>query len=276
MYAARSMCGTSYQVAPLKITSSGRTSLILPSAPDREPGRLVHPGVGRHDRERAAETRDRDRDAAQEVDPRRQAVPAVDVDRDEDRLEEEEDAPRPRTGSRRPPRTAPSGPARGARARTTGPSPTRPRPRRSPRRRSTSGGRAAAHPRRRGGWPRASAISIIAGRATPRQARTMWNPRVSAIWLRAASRSAGEAAARSGNDSATRVRHAGSIAGPRPPRSAAALSMPIRHRVRTEQRRVCQSVYTSQIWQTGSTSRSGKRAWERRRAWIGQRPVFTG
>ncbi len=59
--------------------------------------------------------------------------------------------------------------------------------------------RASASPRR---WPRASAISIIARNATPRQARTMWNPRVKAIWLRAASRSAGVAAARSGSVSA--------------------------------------------------------------------------
>ena len=36
--------------------------------------------------------------------------------------------------------------------------------------------------------PRHSAISIIAGKATPKQASTMWKPRVNAIWLRAASR----------------------------------------------------------------------------------------
>src|SRR6266545_4520405 len=36
--------------------------------------------------------------------------------------------------------------------------------------------------------PRYSAISITAGKATPRQARTMWKPSVNAIWLRAASR----------------------------------------------------------------------------------------
>ena len=36
--------------------------------------------------------------------------------------------------------------------------------------------------------PRYSAISMIAGKATPMQARMMWNPSVNAIWLRAASR----------------------------------------------------------------------------------------
>jgi hypothetical protein len=36
--------------------------------------------------------------------------------------------------------------------------------------------------------PRYSAINIIAGNATPKQARTMWKPRVKPIWLRAASR----------------------------------------------------------------------------------------
>src|SRR5512132_33168 len=37
-------------------------------------------------------------------------------------------------------------------------------------------------------WPCHSAISITAGKATPKQARTMWNPSVKPIWLRAASR----------------------------------------------------------------------------------------
>src|SRR5215468_708056 len=36
--------------------------------------------------------------------------------------------------------------------------------------------------------PLHSAISIIAGKATPRHARTMWNPSVNPIWFRAASR----------------------------------------------------------------------------------------
>ena len=57
----------------------------------REALRLVHPGVDGHDRERAAETHERDRHARPEVRPRRQALPAEDVDRDEDRLEEEAD-----------------------------------------------------------------------------------------------------------------------------------------------------------------------------------------
>src|SRR6478672_613543 len=45
--------------------------------------------------------------------------------------------------------------------------------------------------------PLYSAISIIAGKATPKQARTMWNPRVKPIWFRAASR-LDEASARTG------------------------------------------------------------------------------
>ena len=43
---------------------------------------------------------------------------------------------------------------------------------------------ASASPRRR---PRWLAISMIAGSATPSDARMMWNPSVNAIWLRAAS-----------------------------------------------------------------------------------------
>ncbi len=58
----------------------------------REPLRLVHPRVHRHDRIGAAEARDHDRDTRPEVRPRREVLPAEDVDRDEDRLEEEEDA----------------------------------------------------------------------------------------------------------------------------------------------------------------------------------------
>ena len=41
------------------------------------------------------------------------------------------------------------------------------------------------------------AISIIAGKATPMQARMMWNPSVNAIWLRAGS-SSDETASRLG------------------------------------------------------------------------------
>ena len=44
--------------------------------------------------------------------------------------------------------------------------------------------------------PRYSAISIIAGKATPKQASTMWKPRVKPIWLRAASRLDEESASR--------------------------------------------------------------------------------
>src|SRR5215208_5373889 len=45
-------------------------------------------------------------------------------------------------------------------------------------------------------WPRYSAISMIAGKATPKQASTMWNPSVKPIWLRAASRFEEESASR--------------------------------------------------------------------------------
>ena len=43
--------------------------------------------------------------------------------------------------------------------------------------------------------PRQFAISVMAGKATPRQARMMWKPSVKAIWLRAGS-SSGESASR--------------------------------------------------------------------------------
>ena len=61
--------------------------------------------------------------------------------------------------------------------------------------------------------PRYSAISMIAGKATPRLARTMWNPSVNAIWLRAASRSDDASASRgvrSGTAGAYARRWAGS------------------------------------------------------------------
>src|SRR5262245_5455657 len=45
--------------------------------------------------------------------------------------------------------------------------------------------------------PLHSAISITAGKATPKLARTMWKPRVNPIWLRAASRFEEESARRS-------------------------------------------------------------------------------
>src|SRR4249919_1925452 len=44
--------------------------------------------------------------------------------------------------------------------------------------------------------PLYSAISMYAGKATPKQARTMWNPRVNPIWLRAASKLDEESARR--------------------------------------------------------------------------------
>ena len=57
-----------------------------------EPGRIVHPRVDGDDEQRAGEARDHDGDAAQQVQPWRHAVPAVDVDRDEDRLDEERES----------------------------------------------------------------------------------------------------------------------------------------------------------------------------------------
>ncbi len=58
---------------------------------EREPLRLIHPGVGGDHGEGAAEPGDHDRNARPEVRPAREPLPAVDVDRDEDRLHEEED-----------------------------------------------------------------------------------------------------------------------------------------------------------------------------------------
>jgi hypothetical protein len=51
--------------------------------------RVVHPAVDRDDHERSDDAGGRDRDARQEMRPRRHAVPAVDVDADEDRFEKE-------------------------------------------------------------------------------------------------------------------------------------------------------------------------------------------
>src|SRR5256885_512773 len=55
-------------------------------------GGVVNPRVDGDDRPRAAEASEDDRQGAEHVRPRRQAVPAVDVDPDEDRLEEEGEA----------------------------------------------------------------------------------------------------------------------------------------------------------------------------------------
>jgi hypothetical protein len=73
------------------MTSSGDVG-DGPVGSEDEARRLVHPGVGRHDAERPAEPGDGDREPTEEMGPRRQVAPAVDVDRDEDRLEEEEQA----------------------------------------------------------------------------------------------------------------------------------------------------------------------------------------
>ena len=56
-----------------------------------EAPRLVHPGVGRDDRERPGEPGDHDRDGGQHVGLWRQPVPGVEVDAEEDRLGEEPD-----------------------------------------------------------------------------------------------------------------------------------------------------------------------------------------
>ena len=55
----------------------------------REAGRVVHPGVDGDHHQRAHEASDDDGDAAQEMRPRGEAIPAVDVDGDEDGLDEE-------------------------------------------------------------------------------------------------------------------------------------------------------------------------------------------
>jgi hypothetical protein len=57
-----------------------------------EPGRVVHPAVDRDDEQRARDSGDRDREAAGEVQARRQPVPAVGVDANEDGLDEKGEA----------------------------------------------------------------------------------------------------------------------------------------------------------------------------------------
>ena len=70
-------------------------------AVEGEAGRLVHPGVGRHHRDRPPDPADHDRHAGPPVGPGLQALPPVEVDGDEDGLEEEED---PLDGERDPER----------------------------------------------------------------------------------------------------------------------------------------------------------------------------
>jgi len=60
-----------------------------PPVDQREPGRVVHPRVDGDHEEGPGDPRHRDGDAAQEMDPGRQFVPAVGVDPHEDRLDEE-------------------------------------------------------------------------------------------------------------------------------------------------------------------------------------------
>ena len=62
------------------------------AADEAESGRVVHPRVDGDDHPRAGEAGEDDRQRAEHVRARRQAVPAVDVDPDEDRLEEEREA----------------------------------------------------------------------------------------------------------------------------------------------------------------------------------------
>ena len=78
-------CGVSEQRLPR--LDVDRAPVLEP-----EPGRIVHPCVDRDDEQRAGQARHHDGHAAQEVQPRRHAIPAVDVDRDEDRLDEEREA----------------------------------------------------------------------------------------------------------------------------------------------------------------------------------------
>ena len=133
---------------------------------------------------------DHHRHAGPEVRPAGQPLPAEDVDRDEDRLEEEED---PLDRESEPedlaeaahelrPQQAQLERQHGAGDRADGERHRRDlRPAlRQPQRAVVA--RAAA----RCSWRSGSSP----GRPTPRQARTMWNPSVNAIWLRAAPRSA--------------------------------------------------------------------------------------
>ena len=101
---------------------------IAPTDRRRPPGRstIRNPrGVfiqrvrGDHE-ERAGRCRPDDRHAGQQVRPRRQPVPAVQVDAEEDRLDEEREALDRERQADRPRRTGPSGRARACPSRTTG------------------------------------------------------------------------------------------------------------------------------------------------------------
>ena len=84
------MCSTCGNAAGFSIAAMG--SMSTGARRPAEAGRRVHPGVGDdHEdaRERAA---DRHRHAGDQVRPRRDAVPAVEIDAEEDRLGEEREA----------------------------------------------------------------------------------------------------------------------------------------------------------------------------------------
>ena len=66
-----------------------RADVADAAAFEHEAARVVHPGVYGDHHQGAHEAGDDDGDAAQEVRPGRQAIPAVDVDGDEDGLDEE-------------------------------------------------------------------------------------------------------------------------------------------------------------------------------------------
>ena len=137
--------------------------------------RLVHPGVGGDDREGAADPGDHHRDSRPEVGPAAEALPAVYVDGEEDRLGEEED---PLDRERDPegvgvalheprPEQAELEAQHGACDRSTAKVTAIALVQRRARRIASPSSRLRATQ---------FAIRMIAGNATPMQARTMWNP----------------------------------------------------------------------------------------------------
>ncbi len=83
----------------LNIARHGWTSTTSPVGGEPEAGRVVHPGVDRHDAEGADHPGDAHRHQHQQVLTRRHPAPAVEVDAEEDRLDEER---QPLEGERQP------------------------------------------------------------------------------------------------------------------------------------------------------------------------------
>ena len=91
MIPARYMCTSSCQKLSLKSAFSGSMSVTSPFTILKPVGSFIQPLTEITNSE-PGDAGDHDRDAAEDVDLRRQAVPAVDVDGDEDRLDEEREA----------------------------------------------------------------------------------------------------------------------------------------------------------------------------------------